>query len=258
MRARSWRAEGLTSVSYHVMRRVISQLIPTGLKPRLRGWLGIPDLEAAHQRLHAAGFRPTAAVDVGAYQGEWTRLCRRTFPATPVLMVEPQADRQPALRALAAELGDVTLVSALLGPEAASDVPFFQNETVSSVLPEGSETGATTVKLPMLTLDQVLAETAFRTPNFLKLDVQGYELAVLAGGQRALEKAEVVLMEVNLIAINRGAPLLHETVAYMADHGFRVYDICSAIRRPLDQALWQTDMIFVRQTSPLVASNRWG
>jgi FkbM family methyltransferase len=238
------------------MRRLLSRLIPGRVKPWLRGFLGIPDLEAAHQRLYAAGFRPTAVVDIGAFNGGWAQLCRRTFPGTPILMVEPQVDRQAALRAVAAELGEVTLVSALLGPETKSAVSFYQDETVSSVLPEegGSKV---TVTLPMLTLDQVLAETQFPAPNFLKLDVQGYELAVLAGGQQTLARAEVVLMEINLIAINRGAPLLHEAVAYMAERGFRVYDICSAIRRPLDEALWQTDMIFVRQDSALVGSTRW-
>jgi len=67
----------------------------------------------------------------------------------------------------------------------------------------------------------------------------------------------VVLMEVNLLPIYEGAPLLHETIAFMTDSGFRAYDFCSAMRRPLDDALFQTDMIFVRQDSPIIASKRW-
>ena len=51
-------------------------------------------------------------------------------------------------------------------------------------------------------------------PEFIKLDVQGYELAVLDGGQRVLKSAEVVLMEVNLLEILEGAPLFHDVVSY--------------------------------------------
>jgi hypothetical protein len=64
-------------------------------------------------------------------------------------------------------------------------------------------------------------------------------------------------MEVNLIGIHEGAPLFHEVVAFMAEQGFRVYDIISFFRRPYDGALWQVDVVFVKSTSSLVASRRW-
>jgi FkbM family methyltransferase len=224
------------------VKRYLSRLIPPSAKPRLRSWLGVPDLEAALGRLQRAGFRPSSAIDVGAFAGDWTVMCRRYFPGARVLMIEPQPDRAAALQALAARLPDVRFVAALVGSGPAPAVPFFQNETVSSVLPEADNVpAAAPVTMPMTTLDAVVTDTGFGAAEFLKLDVQGYEL-----------------LEVNVIAINRGAPLLHETVAYMAAHGFRVYDICTAIRRPLDAALWQTDMLFVRDSSSLVASTRWG
>jgi len=34
--------------------------------------------------------------------------------------------------------------------------------------------------------------------------------------------------------------------------------VCGLTRRPLDQALWQTDMLFVPQQSALRADKRWG
>ena len=61
-------------------------------------------------------------------------------------------------------------------------------------------------------------------------------------------------MEVSLLRVNEGAPLLADVLQFMGERGFRAYDICSFIRRPLDNALWQSDFIFVRETSPLLAS----
>jgi FkbM family methyltransferase len=215
-------------------------------------------LDVALARLRQAGFTPRSIVDIGAFIGDWTLMSRRHFPDARVLMVEPQPDRAAALQALASRLPDARFASALLGAAPAPAVTFFQNTTVSSVLQEVDNTSsAIPLSLPMTTLDAVVAETAFGRPDFLKLDVQGYELEVLRGAPAALAAAEVVLLEVNLIPINRGAPLLAETVAFMAANGFRAYDICSAIRRPLDDALWQTDVLFARETSPLVASTRW-
>jgi len=64
-------------------------------------------------------------------------------------------------------------------------------------------------------------------------------------------------MEVNLLPILDGAPLFHEAAQFMSERGFQMYDICSFFRRPYDGALWQVDVIFVRVSSPLVASKRW-
>jgi FkbM family methyltransferase len=240
------------------MIRYLRHLIPPAAKPTLRKWLGVPDLEVALGRLRAVGFRPKCIVDVGAFVGDWTLLSRQFFPEARVIMVEPQPDRAATLRALAARLPDVRFVPTLLGAAAAPAVTFFQNETASSVLPEADNpSAASPLTLPMSTLDAVVAESGFGPPDFIKLDVQGYELEVLRGGPAALAAAEVVLMEVNLIPINTGAPLLADTVAFMADRGFRAYDVCTWTRRPLDGALWQTDMLFARDSSPLVASTRW-
>ena len=85
----------------------------------------------------------------------------------------------------------------------------------------------------------------FMTPNMVKLDTQGYELEVLRGASRVLASVEVVLLEVSLIPINKGAPSFAEVVRFMADRGFKLFDFCSQIRRK-DGVLWQSDLLFFR------------
>ena len=68
------------------------------------------------------------------------------------------------------------------------------------------------------------------------------------------EPAEVVLTEVNFIPIYRDAPLLSDVVRFFAEAGFRAYDLATLYRRPLDGALWQTDIVFVRNASRLISS----
>ena len=106
----------------------------------------------------------------------------------------------------------------------------------------------------MTTLDELLKPHVARlgrSPQLLKLDVQGSELDILRGGTKALEAAEIVVLEMSIIPINRGAPDFKEVYAFMDSHGFSITDIASFIRRPMDDALVQMDVIFARKTSAL-------
>ena len=93
-------------------------------------------------------------------------------------------------------------------------------------------------------------------PVFLKIDAQGYELEILRGATNVLEKAEAVLLEIAIIEINEQAPLLHDVVQFMKDISFVTYDIVEIHRRPLDGALNQIDVIFVREESALIYDKR--
>ena len=44
------------------------------------------------------------------------------------------------------------------------------------------------------------------SPVFVKIDVQGLELAVMKGAEKILNKAELVLLEVSTVEYNQGAP----------------------------------------------------
>jgi FkbM family methyltransferase len=235
----------------------VKRLCPPPLKQKIKLACGAPDTAACLAAMKRRGFHPKVAIDVGAYAGEWTLSLRQLFSDTRILMVEPQAARRERLQALAQGHETVEFAPVLLGPAAANRVTFYQAETGSSVLRDPGNNSAQSTAMEMTTLDAAVRATPFERADFLKLDVQGYELEVLKGAEQVLPSVEAVMMEVNLIAIYQGAPLADEAVAFMAARGFRVYDVCTFFRRPHDFALWQIDMVFVRATSPLMAYTRW-
>ena len=102
----------------------------------------------------------------------------------------------------------------------------------------------------MITLDEYAEERGVR-PDFLKIDVQDYELEVLKGAQQILRSIEAIFTEVNHIEIYRGAPLAAEVISWLAERGYALHDICNFMPRPRDGALWQSDMIFIRHSSRL-------
>ncbi len=110
----------------------------------------------------------------------------------------------------------------------------------------------------MTTIDQIVDEYySGKSPEFLKIDVQGYELEVLKGAERSLSGMSAILAEINLIDIHENVPLLAEIVQWLDARDWVVYDICGLSRRPLDQALWQSDFIFVPRHSPWRSDKRW-
>ena len=90
----------------------------------------------------------------------------------------------------------------------------------------------------------------------MKLDLQGHELPALKGATNILKQFEVVLLEVSVIRIG-DVPSFSEVDQFMISQGFRVYDVIPQYYRPLDGALWQMDVFFVRNDSALVASREW-
>jgi len=226
--------------------------LPASLKRSLSRLMGaqssFPDEQAAYRRLVSKGWQPAGIIDVGAYQGAWTRMVRELFPKVPVLMVEAQKGKAARLEALCSELGSVRLASAVLGSERGKEVTFYEMETGSSYFPERSNAPRTATTYLTRTLDEVAA--SFEGPLFLKIDVQGAELEVLGGGAKTLEASEVVQLEVPFVSYNEGAPSLLDVMSFMAERDFVPIDV-SGFSRPNGVDLVQADFIFVRRSSQL-------
>jgi FkbM family methyltransferase len=233
-----------------------------GLKRAVRRWLSLrlqaPSIEMSLQGLAERGFRPEVIFDVGAYRGEFAVLCRRLFGDGPrIVCFEALAGALDQLTALAGPQ-KLSVLPGLVGAEDRPEVDFHEMETASSVLPEHHATSARLVRHPMRRIDSVvrLPECGV-VPDLLKIDTQGYEMEILKGAEQSLPGMRVILAEVNFLDIHQGVAVAHEVIGWLGGRGWVPYDICSLIRRPLDRALWQADMLFVKKDDPLRSDKRW-
>lgn len=240
--------------------------IPRGIRRKVKqsliNYFEVPTAEWSLTNMRRLGFRPAHILDIGAYKGEWTMIARRIFPDASILMLEAQEERIPDLEAIKQlHAGRTNYRISLLGAEHRENVVFnkYPNApTGNSVLSGWKNGNKFQVKCTMRTVDAILAEVGWPGPEFIKLDVQGYELEVLKGARASLSKAQAVLMEVSLIDMYRDNPLIHDVVTFMQERDFQAYDICGLMRRPLDQALAQIDMIFVPKVSALIKNKECG
>jgi len=221
--------------------------------------MGAPHMYWSIENLKRNGFNPKVIADVGAFRGEFTREVITTFPNARFFLFEANPHKEAELRAIHAKYGDrVKILMNCLAGTAGTEVVFHLMEMASSVLDEHIDQHAPAVVLRTETLDNVFEREGIQKVDFIKLDAQGYELEILSGFRKYLPTVDAVLIEVSLIDIHKGVPLLRDVVEFMHDFGFAVYDICSvAARRPLDNALWQTDLMFVKENSPLRADKRY-
>lgn len=206
-----------------------------------------PDLGFTLELLKRSGFTPAATIDVGAYVGDWAHDCRRAFPDTRVLMVEPSPARAAQLRRRAAGDDRFSVAQALLGASEGT-AGFVEQDSNSRIAPAGSPGAAS---MAVTTLDRLVAGTPFDRAQLLKVDVQGHDLEVLRGGAATLAHVEVLVVELSLIPLHLGAPSVRTIVDWLDDRGFRLLDIAGLIRRPADDALWQMDAVFTRHESRL-------
>ncbi len=81
-----------------------------------------------------------------------------------------------------------------------------------------------TIEIDCKRLDDLLDERGDHAEyNFIKIDAQGAELAILHGATRLLEGTCVGLqLELFSLPLYEGAPLIDEVITFLADYGFRV------------------------------------
>ena len=195
------------------------------------------------------GLRPRTVVDVGAARGDWSREVARIWPDASFLLVEPLVENEAPLVRLCTELHDaqyvIAAVSAFRGAKAMNvhldlDGSSFFMETEQNVngVPRWVET---------ITVDDLVVAARCSGPFLLKADVQGAELLVLQGARTALRSTEMVVLEVVLPRIfSDESAQFRDVVELMHDAGFVAWDLIDLDYRPLDGALCQFDIVFVR------------
>jgi FkbM family methyltransferase len=204
-------------------------------------------IEEALRHLARRGFDPSTVIDVGAAYGTFE--IYRTFPGAQHLLVEPLSEYEPFLRDISRRF-QARYVIAAAGPGAGMLTINVHPDLVGSSLfheADGADVDGLPREVPQQAIDALCAEAKLGGPYLIKVDVQGAELLVLDGAAQTLQETEVIILEVSLFQFFRDGPQLHDVVEYMRQRGFLVYDIVGGHNRPLDGALAQVDLVFVRE-----------
>jgi FkbM family methyltransferase len=199
------------------------------------------------------GLSPRTVIDVGAAVG--TPEVYKVFPDARHVMIEPLVENEPFLDLVCKSLPRAEYLIAAIGRTCGTTSLRCRDDlTYSQVCADRSNhiDGFTLREVRTLTLDALCADRQLQDPYLIKIDVDGSELDVIEGAEGTLAAAELVAIEATFFNSN-----VSRIVETMQSRGFALYDIVDFLYRPIDQALWQVDLVFVKDSSPLRARRNY-
>jgi len=207
-------------------------------------------------RLLRQGLAPRTVLDIGANAGQFTVTAAKLFSGVTVHSFEPIPS---VVRELARNVR--TLHNVRVHPMALGDtdghVEFHVNthSHSSSILKLGQAhltafpdaTEQKTISVPVSTLDNALANVRLVRPALLKVDVQGYEMRVLAGAKHALKQMDYVILESSFRPLYEGELLFMDLVEAMIQRGFTFLRPVGSLCHPGTGEVLQIDALFGRR-----------
>jgi len=201
------------------------------------------------------GLEIQTVLDVGANTGQFASLVREALPSAQIYSFEPLPECYARL--VARMRGDkrFTAFPCALG-DAAGEAQMHHNEFSPSssllemkqlhkdVFPETAMSHPE--RIVVRRLDDVCSALELQQNVLVKVDVQGYESQVIAGGRATLSNAAVAIIETAVEQLYDGQPFFEDVFRQMQTLGFVFGGVADQLLdregRPL-----QADVIFLRR-----------
>lgn len=206
-------------------------------------------MDGALARAKLRGCNPSTILDVGAAQGRWTAMAKRSWADAHYVLFEPLQERKGMLDAFARQTNNVEIIDKGVG-EGETEIEFYITPDLdgSGVAHVGSYLEKRRIKTTSLDIEA--NSHHWKGPYLIKLDTHGHEVPILKGATRVLADTEMIIIECYGFQIAPDSLLLGEMIANLDQLGFRLIDIVDICHRPRDLSFWQCDAVFVRKNHP--------
>lgn len=197
-------------------------------------------------------------LDIGSNTGQFVSFIREVLPDATIYSFEPLIDCYEELMAqfgnlpkfqafnlaLGNETGQVEIHRSDFSPSSSllpmaelhkSAFPYTEKEAIQSV--------------NIVKLDEIAVELNLEKPILIKLDVQGFEHQVIAGGINTISRADILIVELSLECLYQGQKLFHPLYEQIVSFGFDYRGNFSQLVNPNDGRVLQVDAIFVKDSN---------
>ena len=210
------------------------------------------------KHINKLGFEPNTIFDIGVAKG--TIGLYKAFPKSFFVLIDPLEQYESCMKKIIKKYKGIYKVCAVADKNETRKFNLHPNHMDgSSLLKEetGNKIDGYEIEVNTKRIDDIVVEESLKGPFLIKIDVQGAELQVLKGAINTLKNTEIIALEVSLFKFMKDAPEFFEIVCFMKEYGFVTYDILKAIYRPLDNALGQVDMVFVKENGRFRMDHRF-
>lgn len=169
-------------------------------------------------------------LDVGANSGQFAQQLLESGYRGKIVSFEPLSVAFGELSKAAQNHSDWNTLHCALGHEEGSaEINVAANSWSSSLLamlpahlesaPNSGYIATETIQIK--TLDAIYPSCRWDgSHTFLKIDTQGFTMKVLAGGSRTLEEISGLQVEMSLVPLYEGEPLIAEVMSFLQERGF--------------------------------------
>ena len=225
-------------------------------------WLVFSNRELVHelarltpQRAWFKGLMLDTVIDVGAYIGSFAYAMRVLLPNAAIHSFDPLDANIQKLTRIFVKDGKFHCHQTALGDKKGT-IDFWQSSFTASssalemddlhkqTFPESSANMK--IQVPVARLDDFLPEMNLGNKVLLKIDVQGYELAVLRGADDTLKRTQYVITEVSYRSLYKDQALFDNLYQYLVKKGFQFGGIFDSLTSPQDGAILQSDALFFK------------
>ena len=175
-------------------------------------------------------------MDVGANHGDFAQAAGVLFPGARVVLVEPLPPLHAELQRRCAERGGRWQLAACalsnqsgtatlhVDPDA-DDIGSLAGFSEEYLRANPNAQALRTFTCPVRTLDELCLELSIPKIDLIKIDVEGFEFEVLAGGGRMLQATEALIVEVSLMRRPQDADALERLLRLVRAAGFKLVDL---------------------------------
>jgi FkbM family methyltransferase len=194
--------------------------------------------------------------DVGANIGEFAEIMRDAGYKQQIISFEPRKEAFSELSLKALKDSIWKCVNIALGDtNCTSIINIAGNNTSSSLLemkklhtdikPHSKYIGKEEIIVKKL--DSVIFDYIDKNEEiYLKIDTQGFEKQILVGAEKSIPNIRIVQLEMSLVELYEGSPLIYEMIPFLESKDFFLCSIERGFHDKKTGRLLQVDGIFIR------------
>ena len=172
-------------------------------------------------------FTPKVIYDIGASTLHWTKEVKKIWNNVDIIAFDAIEEAEELYKSQ-----NIKFHIGVLSDQDNKVLKFYENKENPAgnsyykeighpnsihVYPENSYT-----EKKAMTLQSIVQQNNFLLPDIVKIDVQGAELDILKGGQNIINHAKYLIIELQNVEYNRGAPLENITIEYLQTNGWKI------------------------------------
>lgn len=204
--------------------------------------------------IHDIGIK--TVLDIGGNVGRYSKTMQYLFPNAQIIAFEPLPSCFEQMKKLMDEYPKFNAYNIGLGDsEAMMEMEESNHDPSSSLLPMGElhkdafpfAEGGKKKEVVIRKLDNLESEMNLQYPLMIKVDVQGFEDKVIAGGTSIFSKAKILLLELSFQELYQDQPFFDDIYEMIKPMGFKFYGNLGLMKHPKTGLPLDADCLFVKE-----------